>query len=128
MTTLDRDSTVSTVIAVHIALCAALSLMLTPLMTSALGSLPARLYSHGSAIVSTGQQLAGAAGTALCITLMSTGTAAAIRDGLDPVAAQATGVHTAFLAAAMLSVVAVVGSFFVKNPPKAATSEMSALH
>lgn len=128
MTTLDRDSTVSTVIAVHIALCAALSLMLTPLMTSALGSLPARLYSHGSAIVSTGQQLAGAAGTALCITLMSTGTAAAIRDGFDPGTAQATGVHTAFLAAAALSVVAVLGSFFVKNPPKTAASELSAMH
>lgn len=128
MTTLDRDSAVQAVIAVHIALCAALSLMLTPLMTSALGSLPARLYSHGSAIVSTGQQLAGAAGTALCITLMSTGTAAALRDGLDPVAAQASGVHTAFLAAAALSVVAVIGSVFVKNPPTTAPSEMSALH
>jgi DHA2 family lincomycin resistance protein-like MFS transporter len=128
MTTLDRDTAVPTVIAVHVALCAALSLMLTPLMTSALGSLPARLYSHGSAIVSTGQQLAGAAGTALCITLMSTGTASAVGEGMDPVGAQASGVHTAFLAAAAVSVLAVFGAFFVKNPPRIATSELAPLH
>ncbi|MDF2823393.1 MAG: family efflux transporter permease subunit [Mycobacterium sp.] len=128
MTTLDRDSTVSTIITVHMLLCGALAFMLTPLMTSALGSLPTRLYSHGSAIVSTGQQLAGAAGTALCITLMSTGTAAAVRDGMDPVAAQASGVHTAFLAAAAVSVLSVIGAFFVRNPSKAATGELPVLH
>jgi len=115
-TTLDGGSTVTAVIVMHVMLCVSLSFMLTPLMTSALGALPARLYSHGSAIVSTGQQLAGAAGTALCITLMSTGTAAAIGSGADPVAAQASGVHTAFLAAAALSVLTVVGAFFVRKP------------
>lgn len=128
MTTLDQGSTTSTIVAVHILLCAALSFMLTPLMTSALGSLPAQLYSHGSAIVSTGQQLAGAAGTALCITLMSTGTAAAVRQGLDPVAAQASGVHTAFLAAAAVSVLSVLGAFFVKNPAKVARGELPVPH
>jgi len=128
MTTLDQDTTVPTVIAVHVVLCAALSFMLTPLMTSALGSLPVRLYSHGSAIVTTSQQLAGAAGTALCITLMSTGTARALQDGLDPVAAQASGVHTAFVAAAVVSLASVVLVFFVKNPPKTVANELTPMH
>ena len=128
MTTLDQDTAVSTVIAVHVTLCSSLAFMLTPLMTSALGSLPARLYSHGSAIVSTSQQLAGAAGTALCITLLSTGTAAALRDGLDAVAAQAAGVHAAFVAAAVISLVSVALSFFVKNPPRNTEHELMPIH
>ena len=128
MTTLDQSTAVPMVIAVHVALCTSLSFMLTPLMTSALGSLPSRLYSHGSAIVSTGQQLAGAAGTAMCITLMTTGTASALGSGLDPVAAQASGVHMAFLAAAVISVVSVVGSFFVKRPPQEAKNELTPMH
>jgi DHA2 family lincomycin resistance protein-like MFS transporter len=129
MTTLGEHTPVPMVIAVHILLCTALSFMLTPLMTSALGALPIRLYSHGSAIVSTGQQLAGAAGTALCITLMSTGMATALREGSDPIAAQASGVHTAFVAAAAISVLSVVGAFFVKNPPKAtAENQLAPMH
>ncbi|MET0899940.1 MAG: MDR family MFS transporter [Mycobacterium sp.] len=128
MTTLDQDTTVPTVIAVHVALCSSLAFMLTPLMTSALGSLPVRLYSHGSAIVTTSQQLAGAAGTALCITLMSTGTAGALRDGLDPVAAQASGIHLAFVAAATISLASVVLSFFVKNPPTEVRNQLTPIH
>jgi DHA2 family lincomycin resistance protein-like MFS transporter len=128
MTALGQSTPVPAVIAIHVLLCIALSFMLTPLMTSALGALPTRLYSHGSAIVSTGQQLAGAAGTALCITLMSTGMSGALREGSDPIAAQASGVHTAFIAAAVISVVSVIGAFFVKNPPKAAKNELSPMH
>lgn len=45
--------------------------MFTPLMTDALSALPGRLYSHGSAILMTLQQVAGAAGTALFITVMA---------------------------------------------------------
>ena len=48
----------------HVALSTGLAFMFTPLFTSALGSVEPRLYSHGSAIVGTVQQVAGAAGTA----------------------------------------------------------------
>ncbi len=52
------------IVTVYLALNLGLGLVFTPLMTSALGSLPRRLYSHGSAVVGTAQQVAGAAGTA----------------------------------------------------------------
>ena len=45
----------------HIVLSAGLAFMFTPLFTSALGSVEPRFYSHGSAIVGTVQQVAGAA-------------------------------------------------------------------
>jgi len=48
----------------HLVLMASLGLMMTPLLTEGLSVLPEHLYSHGSAILTTLQQVAGAAGTA----------------------------------------------------------------
>jgi DHA2 family lincomycin resistance protein-like MFS transporter len=94
-----------------------LALMFTPLFTSGLGSLPSNLYSHGSAIVGTVQQLAGAAGTAVFITVMTLATTAAARGDVIDVAATGAGVRAAFLVGAVISVFAVVGAFFVRRPP-----------
>ncbi|MBW8761193.1 MAG: multidrug efflux MFS transporter [Microbacterium sp.] len=116
LTTVNEGTGVVLVIAVHVALNVGLGFMLTPLLTSALGSLPKNLYSHGSAIVNTLQQVAGAAGTALFITLMTTGTVAATAAGSAVVPAQVAGVHTAFVWGAFLSLVPVLLSLFVKRP------------
>lgn len=118
---LDESSSASFVLAVNLMLSIGLGFMMTPLMTSALGSLKPELYPHGSAIVNTLQQLAGAAGTALFITIMTTGTADNLAAGLDPIVAQAEGIHSAFLWGAALSLVAVAASFLVKRPTEAAT-------
>lgn len=117
MTTLTAESTQSTVIAWHMLLNGGLSFMFSPLMTSALGSLPRRLYSHGSAILSTLQQVAGAAGTAVFITVMTTATLAGADSGAEPVAALMTGIHNAMVWGAVISLVAFAGSFFVKSIP-----------
>ncbi|MCF6386702.1 DHA2 family efflux MFS transporter permease subunit [Mycobacterium sp. MBM] len=87
-----------------------LAMMFTPLMTDALSALPEGLYSHGSAIMTTLQQVAGAAGTALFVTVM----AKASRSGGAP---DMPGVHAAFLAAAMIGAVAVVLAFFTGTRP-----------
>ncbi len=115
MTTFDAGTTVVWVVAVHMSLNLGLGCVFTPLLTSALGSLPQRLYSHGSATVGTLQQVAGAAGTALFITLMSVGAASAAAGGADPVAATASGVHTAFLTGASVASLAIVLAFFVRR-------------
>ena len=99
-TTLAAATPIWLVVVLHVGLSAALALMFTPLMTDALGSLPGELYSHGSAILTTLQQVAGAAGTALFITVMTLASAGA---GVD-----AAGVHAAFLVAAGVSLVTVV--------------------
>ena len=88
----------------------------TPLLTSALGSLPRPLYPHGSAIVGTVQQLAGAAGTALFITVMSVVAASVGSAGGDLTSALAEGIHSAFLVGAIIALGAVVLAFFVKAP------------
>lgn len=96
-----------------------ISFMMTPLLTSALGGLSPKLYSHGSAIIGTVQQLAGAIGTALLVTMLAIGTSRAASAGADAIAAEAQGVSFAFLIGAVLSLVAVAGSFFVRNPAAA---------
>ena len=65
------------VIAVHLVLMASLGLMMTPLLTEGLSVLPENLYSHGSAILTTLQQVAGAAGTAGFVTIAAIGSTAA---------------------------------------------------
>ncbi|MCC9174806.1 DHA2 family efflux MFS transporter permease subunit [Arthrobacter sp. zg-Y179] len=116
MTLLTEETPVGLVILLHCFLNAGLGFIFTPLFTSALGSLDKSLYSHGSAIINTLQQLAGAAGTAVFITLMTTGTTAALADGASPVSAAASGVHTAFFWGAVVSLVAVAASFLVRRP------------
>nr|WP_306896697.1 DHA2 family efflux MFS transporter permease subunit [Agromyces albus] len=100
----------------HVVLSAGLAFMFTPLFTSALGSVEPRLYSHGSAIVGTVQQVAGAAGTALFITVLAAVTATVATTGVSSEMAEVAGIRAAFLVGAILSITAVVGAFFVRKP------------
>jgi len=131
MTLLDQESTSGLVITVHVLLSLGLGTVMTPLMTSALGSVPAGLYTHASAIMNTLQQLAGAAGTALFVTIMTTGVTDRLAAGSDPVAAQAGGIHQAFLWGAGLALVAALLSFLVRRPtssPDATPDEALSVH
>lgn len=126
LTTLGIGTATGVVVAVHCLLSVGLAFTFTPLLTSALGSLRPELYSHGSAIVGTVQQLAGAAGTALFITVMSTTTATRIADGATAIPAAADGVRAAFLCGAIVSVLAVVAAFFVRRPSTTVPAELMA--
>ena len=100
----------------HVALSTALAFMFTPLFTSALGSVEPHLYSHASATVGTLQQVAGAAGTALFITVMTATAASAQSGGTEAIAAQAAGVRAAFLVGAIVSLFAIIGATLVRRP------------
>jgi MFS transporter, DHA2 family, lincomycin resistance protein len=116
MTMLDRDTSVWWVFAAYLALSVGLALLFTPLFTASLGSLPESLYSHGSAIVGTVQQVAGAAGTALLVTVLSAHQIHPSATAPATVASTADGVHYAFLVAAIISVLAIPAAFFVRGP------------
>ena len=58
MTFFGTDTPIGYVVAAHVALSAGLGFMFTPLLTGALGSLKPSLYSYGSAVVGTVQQVA----------------------------------------------------------------------
>jgi DHA2 family lincomycin resistance protein-like MFS transporter len=117
--TLSTDTPIAAVVGLHTLLHIGLALTLTPLMTSALGSLNPHLYSYGSATVGTVQQLAGAAGTAVFVTLLAAGTAAGSKAGVAAPIAFVSGTHTAFVCGAVISLLSVVAAFFVHRPPTA---------
>ncbi|KQB83174.1 MDR family MFS transporter [Corynebacterium oculi] len=120
MSTLDESSTLLTVMIMHMCFSVSLGLSITPLMTTALGSLPAHLYGHGSASLNTVQQLAGAMGTALLIMMLGRGTKTAMASGETVEVATAHGTHWAFLLGTGFAVVALVLSFFVRRVPTSA--------
>lgn len=116
LATLDEHAAQVTVMTMHVVLSFGLGLLFTPLFTASLGSLPASLYSHGSAVVGTVQQLAGAAGTAMFIVLFTLGQQAAAAEGAAAVEAVATGTHWAFLSGSLLAPLVVIAAFFVRKP------------
>ncbi|MDR7081690.1 DHA2 family lincomycin resistance protein-like MFS transporter [Arthrobacter ginsengisoli] len=96
---LDEGTSVAWIVALHVGLSLGLALIFTPAFTTGLNPLPPHLYSHGSAIMSTLQQVAGAAGTALLVSIY-----AVVSAGAGMVA----GMHAAFLTASVIAVAAVV--------------------
>lgn len=103
-------------LAAHVTLSVGLAFTFTPLFSTALGALPERLYSHGSATVGTVQQVAGATGTALFIAVMSAVAASRGSAGATEVDALATGIRTAFVVGATISLFGVVAAAFVRRP------------
>ncbi|GHA36829.1 MFS transporter [Devosia pacifica] len=127
LTLLNQTTPVPLLLAAHVTLSIGLALMFTPLFTASLGSLPAHLYSHGSAVIGTIQQVAGAAGVALFVALLALQTNALLAEGLDQVAATAGGIRVAFTCGAVISLLAIVAAFFVRRPRNAAAGH-GAMH
>ena len=110
------DSTWVMVLVAHILLSIGLALLFTPLFTASLASLKPQFYSHGSALLSTIQQLAGAAGTALFVTVYSSQLIALQADGVSEAGATAAGVHTALMFGAIISLAGIVVALFIRKP------------
>ena len=115
MATLGESSALWMVVGMHVLFSLGMCLMMTPLMTTALSSLPDTLYSHGSAIMNTLQQLAGAMGTAFLVVFLTRGTVAGTEAGLSPAAATAQGTHWAFLFAGITGIAIAVISPLLKR-------------
>lgn len=108
---LDAGTPVWWIITLHVGLSFGLALLFTPAFTTGLNPLPPHLYSHGSAIMSTTQQVAGAAGTALLVSIFAVVSAAS---GL------VAGMSAAFLTATVIALAAVVLSAMMRKTEGAA--------
>ncbi len=116
LTLVGQDTSVWALLAGHIVISIGLALIFTPVFTSSMGSVRMELYSHASAVLGSVQQLAGAAGIALFIALMTIRTAALTAEGLPPVEALAAGIRLAFLVGAIISLGAILAAFFIRKP------------
>ena len=110
----------------HMAMSASFAFMFTPLFTIALGSLPRQLYTHGSAIVGTVQQLAGALGTAVFVTVFATQSDAHKATGASVEQSLLYGSHLAFLGAGAVWLLAIVATAFLRTP--APSEELRQVH
>jgi DHA2 family lincomycin resistance protein-like MFS transporter len=95
------------ILVLHLILMVSLAAAFTPVFTLGLGALPTHLYSHGSSILGTLQQVAAAFGTALAVTVMAVRSDQVI-DEVGALSAQVSGLQAAFMVSAALAVVVVV--------------------
>ncbi|WP_243074543.1 MDR family MFS transporter [Microbacterium sp. SS28] len=116
LTTVDETTTIWTIAIVQTILSLGLAMSFTPLFTASLGSLEPKFYAYGSAVVGTVQQVAGAAGIALMIAVMSLVEASSAQAGASEAAAGAAGAQAAFLIGAIVSLPLLVGAFFIRKP------------
>ena len=103
---LDAGTPVWWIVTLHVGLSFGLALLFTPAFTTGLNPLPPHLYSHGSAIMSTSQQVAGAAGTALLVSIFAFVSASS---------GMVAGMNAAFLAATVIAAAAVVLSAMTRK-------------
>ena len=96
-----------------------LAFVFTPLFALSLSSVAPQLYGHASATIGTVQQLAGAAGTALFITVMTLVMMSAHENGASDIDSIARGIQVAFLIGAVASVVVVALAAMLKRPANA---------
>lgn len=114
---LGQDSPIAMVLVAHVILSVGLALLFTPLFTSSLGSLPPELYSHGSAMLGTMQQVSGALGIAVFVSVMSIRIGTRLEAGADIVSATSSGISLGFACAAGSAMLMIVAGFFVRRPP-----------
>jgi len=115
------ETSKTTFLILHICLMAAISMIMMPTQTNGLNQLPRRYYPHGTAILNTLSQVAGAIGVAFFISVMTSGQRAFLEQSSDPtsaaqqVEALTSGVHNAFVIGFGFAVVALVLALFAKR-------------
>ncbi|MEC0239859.1 DHA2 family efflux MFS transporter permease subunit [Paenibacillus dokdonensis] len=109
------------IIVLHSCLMIGISMVWMPSQANGLNQLPPELYPHGSAIMNTLQQLAGAIGTAVAVSIMTAGMNSFMKDVADkadpangPLALIA-GIQNAFIFAIIVAIVGLFFAFFIKR-------------
>ncbi|GGG72633.1 MDR family MFS transporter [Paenibacillus radicis (ex Gao et al. 2016)] len=114
---LTADTSLWQILAGYMILFLGISMIMMPAQTNGLNQLPRDLYTDGSAVMNTLQQIAGATGTALAILLMTSGQSSYSESFPDASAAEllAGGVKYAFYFITAISFAGLVASLFVKR-------------
>jgi DHA2 family lincomycin resistance protein-like MFS transporter len=115
LATVTATTSVWLVLAAHVLMMVSLAAVFTPVFTVGLGALPTHLYSHGSSLLGTLQQVAAAIGTAVVVTVMSWRAAGLAEGGAVPLDALVGGMRWAFAFGALVSL-AVVGLALLLPP------------
>lgn len=113
-----------------------MALLMMPIQTAGLNQLPPRLGAHGTAISNTVRQVAGAVGTSLLVSVMTSRTSAHVQDMMATGAANGLsqqqlatesmiqGINDAYVVIIGIAVVGLVLSFFIKRTKQAKEEEI----
>ncbi|WP_071396899.1 DHA2 family efflux MFS transporter permease subunit [Bacillus tuaregi] len=119
--TIDLETSSAFLIAMHIFMMLGVSMIMMPAQTNGLNQLPRELYPDGTAIMNTLQQVAGAIGTAVAISILSSGTEKYLKNvtdaenPLNPLLAFTSGIHDAFIFAIIVAIVGLIVGLFIKR-------------
>ncbi|MED4461020.1 DHA2 family efflux MFS transporter permease subunit [Metabacillus fastidiosus] len=135
--TLTVDTTYTELIILYSLRMFGMSMVMMPVSTNGLNQLPKRYYPHGTAMNSTIQQVSGAIGTALLVTIMSNRTEShakqLMEEGMKNLTGQPTpevlaamkqqilmkamleGINFAFFVTVFIAAVALILAFFIKR-------------
>ncbi|MDN8589241.1 DHA2 family efflux MFS transporter permease subunit [Paenibacillus sp. 11B] len=114
-------TTLSKIITMHVFMMIGISMIMMPAQTNGLNQLPPDFYPHGTAIMNTLQQVSGAIGTAVAVSILSAGTTRFLSGVTNPespenqLAGFTSGVQNAFVFALILAVIGLIISLFLKR-------------
>ena len=117
LTTVSLTTPVALVLGAHVLLMISLAAIFTPVFTLGLGALPPQLYSHGSSLLGTMQQVAAAVGTAVVVTVMSWRARTLVEGGADRLHAVVSGMQWAFGVGALVSVLVLCLALAIPQRP-----------
>ncbi|KAF4326229.1 hypothetical protein G195_000372 [Phytophthora kernoviae 00238/432] len=128
-------TTLGKIITLHVFMMIGISMIMMPAQTNGLNQLPPDFYPHGTAIMNTLQQVSGAIGTAVAVSILSAGQTSFLRGVTNPespenqLAGFTSGVQNAFVFALVLAVIGLITSLFVKRVKVGAQQEQqSSMH
>ncbi|CAI6225805.1 Lincomycin resistance protein LmrB [Bacillus subtilis] len=114
-------STAVLIIILHTCLMIGISMIMMPAQTNGLNQLPREFYPDGTAIMNTLQQMAGAIGTAVAVSIMAAGQhdyMSTVKNPADPAVipqALTAGVQHAFVFTMIVAIIGLIGAFFMKR-------------
>ncbi|CAM3187475.1 DHA2 family efflux MFS transporter permease subunit [Filibacter tadaridae] len=121
LSTITAETSIVMVIVMHSILMIGVSMTMMPAQTNGLNQLPRELYPDGTALMNTLQQVSGAIGTAVAITIMSVSQEAYLKGVTNPtdpsniVASLTAGVQDSFIFGFILAIAGLIVSLFIKS-------------
>ncbi|MET3960771.1 DHA2 family lincomycin resistance protein-like MFS transporter [Marmoricola sp. OAE513] len=110
-TQVDLETPYAVILAMHIVMMIGLAMVFTPVFTLGLGALPQKYYSHGSSLLGALQQVAGAAGAAVSVAVLSARAKDLSAAGDSFESAFTGGMERAFMVGAAFAIVVVAIAF-----------------
>jgi DHA2 family lincomycin resistance protein-like MFS transporter len=120
-TTLSPASSVAFIVALHIGLMVGVGMVWMPAQTNGLNQLPPELYPHGTAVLNTLQQVAGAIGIAVAVSILTGGMEKYLHGSSDPTRldeiakAMTAGSQNVFWFTMIISLIGLILAFFIRR-------------